>query len=449
MGKVIYSANILNPKENGTIEFLQNGYLVINSNNGKIIDVGKNFPTETKKNSSRLENFQDYFLLPGLIDLHSHIPQLPNSAKNADELIPWLKNYIFPLETKFSINDYVRFVSDFFFREALSFGTTCIVCFSSVHKEATDIAFQTASVIGIRAFIGKAMMDKDMSKYPEPLPKWKENINDSLELAKKWHNSNGGKLQYIFSPRFAASCSLKLLERTAEIARSDGFFIQSHLAENRSEINYIKSLFPNFSTNTHIYKKTGLLGEKTLLAHCLHLSQVELQILSDTQTKIVHCPTSNIFLQSGFLPFRRYKSHDIEIGLGTDVAGGYSLSLWNEMKNAIETSKIVRYINPNNAKPILTSSECFWISTLGAAKILQLDNIIGNFEKEKDADFILIKPKKEFYFYCKSFEVEHILSTLIYLPHTYEIEKVFIQGKEMNLQKSVTINESIESPLGK
>lgn len=428
MERNAFHCKILNPRREGSVNYLPSGYLEFDQK-GIITQIGSMKSDETQKNG----NFENYLIIPGLIDLHSHIPQLPGSAKNADELIPWLKNHIFPLEVQFENPTYVELVAKFFFKQALRFGTTCIVAFSSVSKEATDIVFEVAKGLGIRAFIGKIMMDNDMGKYPVNLPHWKVNIKDSLELAKKWHNSNNGLLKYIFSPRFAASCSMKLLEKTAEAANSDGFYIQTHLAENRSEINYIKSLFPKVVSNTHIFKKSNLLTERTLLAHCLHLSQIELKIIEEANSKIIHCPSSNIFLQSGFMPYRRYKNHNIQIGLGTDVAGGYSLSLFNEMRNAIETSKIVNYLNPTHNNPILSGEEIFWDSTLGAAKILNLESKIGNFEVGKDADFVLIKLHPEFNFYLLNENAENILMNLIYLPHTYSIEKVFVRGKELDL----------------
>lgn len=436
MGIRAIKAKILNPKSDGTISFIPNGIIEFDTESGKIYSIG--VETESRNKNKAVYNFKDYFLLPGLIDLHSHIPQLPGVAKNANELIPWLKNHIFPIEVKFDNYSYVEYITEFFFTEALHFGTTCIVAYSSVHKEATDIAFEIANNIGIRAFIGKAMMDRDMNKYPSPLPHWRENIKDSLELAKKWHGTDNGRLNYILLPRFAGSCSMKLLEKTSEVAQSENLFIQTHLSENRNEINYVKSLFPNCSTNTHIFKKSRLLSEKTLLVHCLHLSQFELQIIEETHSKIVHCPTSNIFLQSGYLPLRRYQSHNIEIGLGTDVAGGYSLSMFNEMKNAIETSKIVNLNAPNLKKNILTASEAFWIATLGNARILKMENVIGSLEKGKDADFILVKPNKKFFFYSSSENIEDILINLIYLPHTYAIEKVFIRGNEIRLDTELS-----------
>jgi len=432
MGRNVIYGQILNPKPNGEIEFIKNGYLEFDENSGLITNVGK---ADTKKFTEN--GGEKQIIIPGLIDLHSHIPQLPGVAKNANELLPWLKNHIFPLEVKFQNVEYAERIARFFFTEALRFGTTTIVAYPSVHKDATDVSFQVAREIGIRALIGKVMMDRDMKRYPEELPLMARNIKDSLDLAKKWHNANGGLLQYVFTPRFAASCTMRLLQKTAQVAKEGGFFIQTHLAENQSEIRFIKSLFEKerhrVPTNTHIFKKSNLLGEKTLLAHCLYLSNVELQIIAESQSKIVHCPTSNIFLQSGFMPLRRYQAHDISVGIGTDVAGGYSLSMFNSMRDAIETSKMVNLIYDNRPTPFLTAPEAFWIATYGNAKILQLDGKIGSLEKNKEADIVVIATNSYFDFYNNHNSAENILENLIYLPHTYTIEKVFVRGKLMDL----------------
>lgn len=430
MGKKRLEGKILNPNDNGAVSLIDNGYVEFDEKTGKILDVGY----ENKKNDKENPKSLDSILIPGLIDLHSHIPQLPGVAKNADELLPWLKNHIFPLEIKFSDLGYAEKVARFFFKEAIKFGTTTVVAYGSIHKEATDVLFEVAKEIGIRAFIGKVMMDRDMKRYPEELPLMSRNIKDSLDLAKKWHNSNNGLLQYIFSPRFAASCSMRLLEKTARVAKEGGFFIQTHLAENQSEIHFIKSLFERerhrIPTNTHIFKKSNLLGEKTLLAHCLYLSTPELQLIKESGSKIVHCPTSNIFLQSGFMPLRRYQHYEIPIGLGTDVAGGYSLSMFNTMRDTIETSKIVNLINDNKVYPFLQPKEVFWIATLGNAKILNLDKKIGSLQPGKEADIVAIKPEPSFSFYNSSDTIDNILENLIYLPHTYKISSVYIAGKE-------------------
>jgi len=432
MSKDVLYGKILNPKPNGEIELIENGFLEFDKNSGEITNLGQ---ADLKKFSAN--GGAKRIIIPGLIDLHSHIPQLPGVAKNANELLPWLKNHIFPLEVKFQDVDYAERIARFFFTEALRFGTTTIVAYASVHKESTDVVFQVARDIGIRAFIGKVMMDRDMKRYPEELPLMSRNIKDSLDLAKKWHNSNGGLLQYIFSPRFAATCTMRLLQKTAEVAKDGDFFIQTHLAENQSEIKFIKSLFEKerqrVPTNTHIFKKSNILGEKTLLAHCLYLSNLELQIIAESQSKIVHCPTSNIFLQSGFMPLRRYQSHNISIGIGTDVAGGYTLSVFNCMRDAIETSKIVNLLYDNRPSPFLTAPEAFWIATYGNAKILRLENKIGSLDKNKEADIVVISTNSLFNFYNNHNSVENILENLIYLPHTYSIEKVFVRGKLMNL----------------
>lgn len=432
MGNKQLKGIIITPKGNKEIDFIPNGVVEFDEATGKITKVGKDIEQKHKK-----EDTLPYIIIPGFVDLHSHIPQLPGVAKSADELLPWLKNHIFPLEVKFANLDYAEKVSRFFFKEAIRFGTTTIVAYASVHKEATEVAFEVAKEIGIRAFIGKVMMDRDMKRYPEELPLMARNIKDSLDIAKKWHNTNNGMLQYIFTPRFAASCTMKLLQKTAKVAKEGDFFIQTHLAENQSEVRFIKSLFERekyrVPTNTHIFKKSDLLGEKTLLAHCLYLSPPELQIIYDTGSKIVHCPTSNIFLQSGFMNLRRYESYNIDIGLGTDVAGGYSLSMANTMRDAIETSKIVNLMNDNKPYPFLTPQEAFWMATLGGAQILKLDHLVGSIENGKEADLVVIKPNSAFSFYNNLGNPESILQNIIYLPHTYSIEKVFIAGKEKNL----------------
>jgi len=222
------------------------------------------------------------------------------------------------------------------------------------------------------------------------------------------------------------------LNGIGKIAEEYNVHIQSHLAESTSEIATVMRMYPDFENYTDIYLKTGLLTEKTIMAHCIYLEEDEVKVLERTGTKIAHCPSSNIFLQSGIMPYRRLEEKDIHIGLGTDVGAGYSLSMYSEMRVAIESSKSISFLYPDQEYKPLSSIEAFYLATLGGAKTLCLEDKIGSLEAGKSADFAILDVIKlnicdESFFQ----NPEDLLSKLIYGNGENYVEEVYIRGKRV------------------
>lgn len=420
----IYCGNILNPKKNNTVELIENGALAVNGE-GKIEFSGAESEAAKKYRGAEIIRFASSYILPGFIDIHTHLPQYPAVGLGKGELLDWLKTYIFPLEARFSDEAFARKHSEVFFKDVLKNGTTTVVVFCSSQKRAADIAFEEAEKAGIRAFIGKCIMDTGGPE--ELLSTLEENIGDSLELAQKWHGQDNGRLNYILSPRYAGTCTIKLLENTAELAETETLYIQTHLAENMKEISYIAGLFKGFESYTDVYDKTGLLGSRTILAHCIYLKERGLQALVDNKCKIAHCPTSNVFLNSGIMPLLKIVGKGINVGLGTDVAAGYSLSVMNEARNAIESAKIRSLID--NEQNILSPEAALCMATIGGAETLGIDDIIGSLDVGKDADFIVINAG-EFIENELIAEKEAIISRILYTAAN-NVENVFVRGKSL------------------
>jgi guanine deaminase len=218
------------------------------------------------------------------------------------------------------------------------------------------------------------------------------------------------------------------MKKIGNLAKKTGVYIQTHLSENINEIATTLKLFPKYKSYTEIYSKAGILGSKTIVAHCVHLKPSEIQLIKKSKTKIAHCPSSNRFLSSGIMPFRKYENLNLDIGLGTDVAGGYSLSMFNEMKEAIESSKTAN-IYLKTGEP-MSVAEAFYLATLGGAKVLSMDKKIGSLEPGKKADFIIIDHKKadpngEY------MEPKQILSKLIYRCDASMIKNVYVEGEKL------------------
>ena len=206
---------------------------------------------------------------------------------------------------------YAKAVADRFYEEMVKNGTTTASVYSTIHETATRIAFESAEKKGLRAFIGKTMMDQNSPK--ELLEKTEESFEKSAKLFDDWEGCDDGRLRYIFTPRFAITCSKELMSMTGMFAEQYDAFIQTHLSENKEEIESTRRLFPKAKNYTDVYKRTGMIGKRTIMAHCIHLSDSEIKMLSDSGTKVAHCPYSNRFLNSGVMPYYKLKKKGLDL----------------------------------------------------------------------------------------------------------------------------------------
>lgn len=422
-GKVmkVIKSSIFNPISKDKFDYFETGALVIDDN-GRISSVGDyNIIIQGLKSFDLIDK-SDYYLLPGMIDTHVHLPQFEAKAVGKGELLDWLNNYIFPLEEKFADKDFARDKSKQFFDELLKKGTTTASIYSANIQSATEITFEEAEKIGIRAFIGNSLMD--FGGESELFKSTEENIKIIEYFTQKWHKKTN-LLHYILTPRFAGSSSAELMKFCSEFSMQNDLLIQTHLSENLSEIQFMLGIYPQNNSYTEIYDTYGILSDKTLLAHCIHLSDEEIEIIKSRNCSICHCPSSNRFLESGIMPFAKYTDRNINIALGSDVAGGYSVSIFNEAKEAKEMSKLLKVFNKGENHRNVSISEVFFAATLGGAKALHIENETGNFANGKTSDFVLIKKDK--YIDRQVFTSnENILSDIFY--STFDVDETIING---------------------
>lgn len=397
-------SNILNPINKSSFVYLENVLITINK--GKIISLVNNYDCE--KNQDAIDK-RKFIIMPGMIDLHVHLSQFNIMGMYKGELLDWLKNVTFPAEIALNNHEIAKQVSQDFFYDMLKNGTTSAMIYVTSSKNATNIAFQEAEKLGIMAFIGMVNMDSSGTNLDIATQK---NINDAIELSQKWKNHE--RLKYVFTPRFAPACSQKLMKLIGDYASKNNEYVQTHLSENINEINLVKKLFPKYDSYTDVYYKNNLLGPKTILAHCIHLTQDELYLIKKTGSKIAHCPDSNFFLNSGRFPFNQLDMN-IDFGLASDVGAGTSLNMFYHMKMA-------KYMQINED---INLANLFYKATLGNAKILGADNQIGSIEKDKYADFIVLKNKESY-----QGDKQKILSDLIF-THNNKISEVWIKGKKV------------------
>ena len=333
-----------------------------------------------------------WVLLPGMVDLHAHLPQIPNVGRGAGlDLLTWLDRYIFPLERTFDRSAAER-LAPAAFRAFAAAGTTTVMLYGAVFEPSLDAAFEAAEAHGIRAVIGKVMMDR--LRYDASLDDREvltTSLQQSADLIARWDGRDAGRLRYAVTPRFAVSCSAAMLSESAALAASTGTFWQTHLAEDRGEVEEVRRLFPDAADYTDVYVRAGGLGPRSVFAHAVHLTAPELARLVESGSHVAHCPASNLFLASGAMPLARYLRAGLSVGLGSDVAAGPDLSLFGVMRAGAYTQNGRRAMLAD-PEPPLSPLQWLTMGSLGGARVLGLDEVIGSVETGKDADLVCIDP---------------------------------------------------------
>ena len=378
---------LIDAPEFGALRAWPNGAVLVE--NGRISDIG-NFDDVRRRhqpNSIQWIEHRSVAIFPGLIDCHTHLPQYSAVARGESELLPWLRQHVFPVEREFT-GPKARVEAPQFFHELARSGTTTVMAYAAIYEDSCDVGFEAARKSGVRTILGKMMMD--LGSYGQLQPKKVLSISllESERLCRKWHGAENGLLEYAFSPRFAVTCSEKMMRGAAELAARFGAYLQTHLAENREELEKVHHLHMSARDYTHVYEKCGLLTSHTVLGHCIHLNPREVAVIAAARSSVAHCPTSNLLLGSGLMKLDQLLKAGINVGLGSDVAAGPELNMWQVMRAAIEVQKARTAYEPN-LRP-LRPSEAFYLATHGGARALGKAKNIGTIDPGKDADLIVV-----------------------------------------------------------
>ena len=378
-------------------------------------------------------DIRPWVVLPGLVDLHAHLPQLPNAGVGAGlDLMTWLERYIFPLEREFDVPTAER-IAPAAFRAFARAGTTTVVAYGALWADSLDACFRAAEEHGIRAVIGKVMMDRlSYDTELDPSEVLELSIRQSADLCARWHGRDGGRLSYAYTPRFAVSCSAEMLGRSAAAAAEAGAYWQTHLSEDRGEIGEVRRLFPEAVDYTDVYDRAGGLSRRAILAHAVHLSDREVTRLAESGAVIAHCPSSNLFLASGAMPLARYLAAGIRIGLGSDVAAGPDAQLFSVMRAGAYTQNALRAAELSDAPP-LSPADWLRVGTLGGAAALGIDDQIGSVEVGKEADLITVDPSVTLPLADVGSHAEdgpeEMLSRLIFRAHPAMVRGAWVRGR--------------------
>jgi guanine deaminase len=372
-------------------------------------------------------------VLPGMVDLHVHLPQLANAGVGAGlDLLTWLERYIFPLEAEFDVPTAER-VAPAAFRAMAAAGTTTALMYGAVFEPSLEAAFRAAEAHGIRAIIGKVMMDR--LTYDDRLPAdriLEVSLRQSADLCARWHGRDEGRLQYAFTPRFAVSCTAEMLLESAALARQTGAYWQTHLSEDIHELREVVRLFPEARDYVDVYDRAGGLGPRTVLAHAVHLSDREVARIAETDTALAHCPASNLFLASGAMPLARYRAAGIRVGLGSDVAAGPELSLFANMRAGAYVMSGLRVLEGDGAAAPLQPTDWLRMGTLEGARALGLADRIGSIEVGKEADLIAVDPRLVAPIPgVDSDDPDEIVSRLAFRPHPAMVRAAWVRGRRL------------------
>ncbi|WP_314547919.1 guanine deaminase [uncultured Gemella sp.] len=446
--KKVIKASFFHSPEYGGIEFLKQA-LVFVSSDGIISKVirqdDENYLELLDKHSkdNHFFDFKDKILLPGFIDLHIHAPQWPQAGLALDdELSYWLNNFTFPLESKYQDLDYAREVYSDLVKTLLANGTTSAMYFGTIHNEATLELAKICASYGQRGFVGKVVMD-DKTMNPdfyrdnstkEAIENTEKFIIDVQTLAKDVFQG----VYPVITPRFVPSCTDNALLELGKLAKKYNCYIQSHCSESDWEHNFVIDRFGK--RDSEVLDQFGLLTDKSIMAHGNFIDSDDADIFKKKKSSVCHCPISNSYFANAVFPVNQLKKQGLNICLGTDISGGFSPSLYDNIKHSVMASRMLNdgvdnklsaeNRGTNNAR--VSVFEAFYLATTGGGEALKLP--LGIFKEGYICDFQVIdinSPNNKLPNFLDNEEDKYLLQKILYLSTSENIREVWVQGKQI------------------
>jgi guanine deaminase len=395
---------------------------------GEVAAVGPYGDVAKRGGNAKVADHRPHLVLPGFIDTHLHFPQTQAIASYGAQLLEWLNTYIFVEEQKFGAPEHAAFIAGRFMDELLSNGTTTAVAYCSVHPESVDAFFTAAEKRNMLMIGGKVMMDRNAPDALRDTPQ--SGYDETKHLIAKWHGR--GRAHYAISPRFAITSTPEQMEMSRALAAEHAdCYVQTHLSENKDEIAFAMSLYPEAKDYTDIYARYGLLGRKTLVGHCIHLSDREISVLAEMGAVGVFCPTSNLFLGSGLFDRDRFDQLGARYSVATDVGAGTSFSMLETLDEAYK----VLHLQGQRLSPL----NSFYMMTLGNARALDLAHRIGSLHVGADADIVVLdsraKPAMELRMQVTSSLAEELF-ILQTMGDDRSVAEVYVAGRPMKGSRS-------------
>ena len=446
--KKVIKASFFHSPEYGGIEFLKQA-LVFVSSDGIISKVirqdDENYLELLDRHSkdNHFFDFKDKILLPGFIDLHIHAPQWPQAGLALDdELSYWLNNFTFPLESKYRDLDYAQEVYSDLVKTLLANGTTSAMYFGTIHNEATLELAKICASYGQRGFVGKVVMD-DKTMNPdfyrdnstkEAIENTEKFIIDVQTLAKDVFQG----VYPVITPRFVPSCTDNALLELGKLAKKYNCYIQSHCSESDWEHNFVIDRFGK--RDSEVLDQFGLLTDKSIMAHGNFIDSDDADIFKKKKSSVCHCPISNSYFANAVFPVNQLKKQGLNICLGTDISGGFSPSLYDNIKHSVMASRMLNdgvdnklsadNRGTNNAR--VSVFEAFYLATTGGGEALKLP--LGIFKEGYICDFQVIdinSPNNKLPNFLDNEEDKYLLQKILYLSTSENIREVWVQGKQI------------------
>jgi len=399
-------------------DILHNHSILIDENYIKKIELTEVLKAEAQNEICDFIDVPNLILIPGFVQTHIHLCQTMFRGLADDlELLDWLQYKIFPFEAAHS-KDSMRASVQLGLAELIRGGTTTILDMGSINH--SELVFEELQKFGMRAFHGKAMMDIN-EIFPKLKESTKQSLKSSEELARRFHNSAGGRIKYAFAPRFLLSCTDGLLKETIELLRDfSGSLFHTHASENKNELKAVRER--TNMNNIEFFENLGLLHDRSCIAHCIWLNENEIGLMKKREARVLHCPSSNLKLGSGIANIPRYLKEEINVSLGADGAPCNNfLDIFVEMRLASLIQK------PIHGPKALDAKTAFELATIEGAKALHLENQIGSIEIDKIADLVLIDLNQ----IHNSLDdaKESLYSKIVYSCDHSNVDSVMIDGK--------------------
>jgi guanine deaminase len=414
--------------------FDADGLLVVSD--GRVAYAGDWASARTRFAQVPTEHWSGHIIAPGFVDLHLHYPQLDVMGSPADGLLPWLENYTFPEEKRYVAPEYSAQAATFFVAELLRHGVTTASVFCTSHPQSVDALMHEAAARNLRLVAGKCLMDRNA---PDGLrDDTEQSLRDTEALIQRWHGQ--GRLGYAITPRFAPTSTEAQLRGAGELAaKYPSAWVQSHVAENLDEIEWARQLFPKARSYLSVYDNFGLLRSRSLYAHCIHFNEADWQLLRERGAAAAVCPTSNLFLGSGFFDFASAQATQVLYGLASDVGGGTSLSPFHTMLAAYYVGRTSAQVGMHSGKPgktalSLSPQKLWWLHTAGAAKAMGLADEIGSLAVGSEADFVRINPQATPLLTrrtSRAQSLDELLFAMIVLGDERLIEQTYVLGESI------------------
>lgn len=419
MNPVILHGTIVHTPTKEVFDCHPDSYLI--SEGGKVTGIFQELP-EKYKNVPVLD-YGNSLILPGLCDMHVHAPQFVYRGLGIDlQLMEWLDRYAFPTEARFANLSYARIYYEAFADALAKNGTTRAVIFGTLHAPATELLMEILEKKKIGAYVGKINMDTLSPDYLCETPK------QSLADTRKWIEDTKDRFHLVkpaVTPRFIPTCSTSVLEGLGKLAQEFDLPVHSHISEDLGEMSIVRDRYPQYDNDGDVYDHFGLLTSHTVMAHFIYPTRHEMELIKERGVTIAHCPQSNGNVAAGIPPIRQMLDLGVKVGLGSDIAGGYSVSIFRAMSEAVYLSKL-QWLRSEKKDSFLSVPESFYLGTKGGG---QFFGKVGSFETGYELDAIVVDDRS----LCVSADrlsTEERVESVIHLADDRNIISRFVAGEQ-------------------